>query len=267
MPAHPPYPRRVLDLSLAAAPVRLLPEGALVVLGPGAPTLVLADVHLGKPATFAAAGLPVPEAVTRATLARLDRAIERCDPAPDRVVILGDLLHARRGRDPETFDAFARWRRQRAVLPITLVRGNHDRSAGDPPADWGIEVIDAGHPRARLGPFAFAHEPPEPPHRPAPGAARPAYVLCGHVHPVVTLREAAGTRARLRCFVVGPDRAILPAFGLFTGGAPAPLAPGDRALVIADDAVIDATAALAGAATRPRRRGARAATPENTPRP
>ena len=43
------------------------------------------------------------------------------------------------------------------------------------------------------------------------------YALGGHVHPGIVLRGAFDDSARLPCFVLGPRRAILPAFGGFTG--------------------------------------------------
>ena len=79
----------------------LLPERAAVWIDGGA--LVVADVHLGKADSFRAAGVPVPAGVTETTLARLDAALRRAAVlAPvERVIVLGDLLHAIVTRWPE----------------------------------------------------------------------------------------------------------------------------------------------------------------------
>jgi uncharacterized protein len=54
------------------------------------------------------------------------------------------------------------------------------------------------------------------------------------VHPGVLLSSrAGGDRARLPCFVLGRRRAILPAFGGFTGLALVTPAPGERIVAIA----------------------------------
>ena len=45
---------------------------------------------------------------------------------------------------PETRARYqARWRALRAELEIMLVRGNHDRHAGDPPDDLRINCVNA----------------------------------------------------------------------------------------------------------------------------
>ncbi|HEX5691656.1 MAG TPA: ligase-associated DNA damage response endonuclease PdeM, partial [Roseiflexaceae bacterium] len=158
---------------------------------------------------------------------RLDRALERCDP--DQLMLLGDALHARSGRGGAAFEQIAAWRSSHAELAITLIRGNHDRGAGDPPAEWVFECVDAPF---FLPPFALCHAPAESP---------AGYVLAGHLHPVAQLRGAGRQRLRLPCFWFGGRVGVLPAFGSFTGGAPIAPTPGDRVFVLADDAVVEAT--------------------------
>ena len=60
-------------LTLQGEAVQLLPDPAL--WWPAQHTLCVADVHLGKAATFRARGVPVPLGTTRGTLARLDAAL------------------------------------------------------------------------------------------------------------------------------------------------------------------------------------------------
>ena len=189
------------DLVLAGERVQLLPDRALY--WPGAGTLFVADVHLGKAAAFRAGGIPLPRGNTHADLARLTALIE--STGARRLVVLGDFLHAAAGRVDALDAAFRAWRDQHANVALLLIRGNHDDHAGDPPSTWGIEVVPEPHP---LAPFLACHLPVEP---------RTGYALCGHVHPGVRLSGAAEVSARLPCFVIGPRRAILPAFGGFTG--------------------------------------------------
>lgn len=208
--------------SLAGERVALLPERAL--LWPGEGTLFVADAHFGKDAAFRAHGLPVPDGTTAETLDVLDALVER--HGARRVVFLGDFLHARAGRTPATLEALARWRCRRAALALVLVRGNHDRHAGDPPAALGIDVVAEPW---RVGPFAACHEP-------AHGAG--AYAVAGHLHPAYVVRGRAHQTARLACFVVGPHCAVLPAFGRFTGMHPVRPGPDQRVYVVAGDAVL-----------------------------
>lgn len=197
----------------------LLPEKA--VWWPGGRTLLVADLHLGKAATFRAHGVPVPRGTTGATLAALDALLERWPPAR-RIVCLGDFLHAPEAHAPATLAALARWRARHAEISMTLVRGNHDDRAGDPPATLAIELVDEP---LRAGGLALCHHP---------RAVAGAYTLAGHLHPCVTLGGRAHDRLRLPCFHFGPEVGVLPAFGSFTGMHPIRRAPGDRVVVVAD---------------------------------
>jgi uncharacterized protein len=188
-------------VTLAGETVLLLAERAL--FWPRARTLFVADVHLGKAAALRAGGVAIPRGATANDLARLDALIERTDAS--RLVVLGDLLHAAAGRVPALHAAFLRWRAAHGALSITLVRGNHDVGAGDPPPAWGIEVVPDPHP---LAPFVLCHEPAAP---------RTGHALCGHVHPGVRIAGGAHESVRLPCFVLGRQCTLLPAFGRLTG--------------------------------------------------
>lgn len=187
-------------------------------------TLLVADAHWGKAAAFRAGGIPVPGGTTTGTLERLDRALART--GAERVVFLGDLLHARAGRQPRTLAALAAWRARHAGLALVLVRGNHDRHAGDPPDELGIHCVDA--PLVEP-PFALAHHP-------EPSAA--GFVLAGHLHPGVRLAGGGGLRERLPCFWFGARVGVLPAFGEFTGLADVRPTFGDLLYVVAGNEVI-----------------------------
>ena len=201
----------------------LLPERAL--FWPRRGILVVADVHLGKAATFRAAGIPIPRGSTGDDLARLDRALART--AATALVFLGDLFHARAGREsPGMLEQLGRWRARWPDLDVLLVRGNHDVGAGDPPAELGFRCVNEPWDSA---PFSLRHHP-EP---------ADAYVLAGHVHPAVRLGGPGGLRERLPAFVFGRRVGLLPAFGSFTGGGDVQPEPGDRVFVIADDEVLE----------------------------
>jgi DNA ligase-associated metallophosphoesterase len=182
--------------------LQLLPERAL--WWPEGRTLFIADLHLGKAATFRALGQPVPGGTTRENLARVDALIARYRPSV--LVFLGDFLHAAEARTANVLGALEAWRTAHAGIAMTLVRGNHDSRAGDPPAALDIAVVDEPH---LLGPFACCHHPQR---------HATHFVLAGHVHPARKLRGRDGDSVRLPCFVVEGRQAVLPAFGEFTGG-------------------------------------------------
>ncbi|HDS1736071.1 ligase-associated DNA damage response endonuclease PdeM [Pseudomonas sp. BP8] len=180
----------------------LLPDKALY--WPARRALLVADVHIGKAASYRALHQPVPRGTTDATLARLDALLATHDC--EQLIVLGDFLHARPARAPAIVAKLMAWRQRHDGLRIILVRGNHDRHAGDPPAALGIEVMEEPW---LQGPFALQHEP-------TAHATHP--VLAGHVHPVFVLRGKARQRLRLPCFLIDSSVSLLPAFGEFTGG-------------------------------------------------
>lgn len=206
-----------LPVTLAGETVLLCAERAL--FWPLHATLFVADVHLGKAAAFRAGGVPLPRGSTQSDLARLASVVVRTGAR--RVVVLGDFLHARAGRVPALAAAFAAWRERQRDVELVLVRGNHDSHAGDPPPDWGVRVVSEPH---LMAPFLACHHPHDPP---------TGYALCGHLHPGAWLHGFGDDRARLPCFVLGRRRAILPAFGSFTGLAIVDPVPGERRVVVA----------------------------------
>ena len=210
-----------MEVELGGERVVLLPDRAAWL--PAHATLLVADAHLGKAASFRRLGVPVPEASTDGTLARLDATIAATGAR--RIVFLGDLLHAARGRGPVLDAALQAWRSRQAGLDLVLVRGNHDRKAGDPPPAWGLLAVAEP---LRLGGLALRHHP-----QPEPGA----YVLAGHVHPAAIVGGPAHQRLRLPCFWLGAEVGVLPAFGEFTGGRVVEPEAGDRVFVAGGERV------------------------------
>ena len=219
----------MLRIRLAGEDAVLHPAGTVFL--PAHHTLLVADAHFGKAVSFRLLGVPVPRGTTSETIHKLDTAI--ADTGAQHVVFLGDFLHSRRSHAAGTLAVLHAWRERHPALALTLVRGNHDDRAGDPPASLGFTVVDEPLP---LGPFALCHHP-----RPVAGA----YVLAGHWHPCVSVAGRAFERLRLPCFWLGDDSGreplhavgVLPAFGSFTGMHRIEQRPGDRIFPIAGDVV------------------------------
>ena len=210
-----------LAVRVAGRSLLLLAQKA--VLLPDTRTLLIADAHIGKAASFRALGVPVPRGTTSATLGLLSELVAR--HAAQRIVFLGDFLHSASAHAAATQVALADWRASHAALALTLVRGNHDDRAGDPPAGLGFEVVDEPLP---LDGWLLCHHP-------RPRAA--GYVLAGHTHPCVSISGRGRDRLRLPCFHFGAEVGVLPAFGAFTGMHAMPVGPGQRVFAIAGDEV------------------------------
>ncbi|AZF51761.1 ICC-like protein phosphoesterase [Pseudomonas sp. R4-34-07] len=211
----------VCSVTLEGEQVWLLADKAMY--WPEHQYLLIADAHFGKASAYRSLGQPVPQGTTSENLQRLDRLLAAF--ACVRVIFLGDFLHGPGSHASGTLGALRAWRARHAELPITLIRGNHDQRAGDPPADLNIEVVTEP---LLIGPFALQHEP----------HAHPSHhVLAGHVHPVYRLRGKGRQSLRLPCFQIGKRVSLLPAFGAFTGGYAVELDDERRIFVIGDHEV------------------------------
>jgi uncharacterized protein len=186
-------------------------------------TLIIADPHFGKAAAFRHHGVPVPAGTTQANLDRLSRLIDQW--SAERLVVLGDFLHARAARASSTMNAIETWRNARRAISIVLVRGNHDLNAGDPPSEWDFQCAD--EPLRDEG-FAWCHEPQR---------VSKSHVMAGHVHPCVVLRDIDGSSVRTPCFHFGSRIATLPAFGRFTGSHPIRTVRGDRVFAVGSEVI------------------------------
>ena len=218
------------------ADIVLLPGRAAFL--PASATLLVADLHLGKAATFRKAGIPVPEGSSQADLARLARLVH--ETSARRLLIVGDLFHAKSGCTDQVFAEFTATRRQFTGTEVVLVLGNHDRTLGKVPPTLGL---DACLPHLSEGPWHFVHEPSAP----LTGSDHAGFTISGHLHPTVSIRSPGGERIADRCFVAEATTLVLPAFGSFTGGHRVPPAPGLRLWIARDDGVVEVTrlAALA----------------------
>ena len=159
--------------------------------------LVVSDLHLEKGSSFAARGVLLPPYDTVATLGRLAVVVARHDPK--MVIALGDSFHDRDAHDrlsARDRDTIAALQARRDWIWIS---GNHDPAL--PTSLGGIVATEVA-----IGPIAFRHEPT--------GAAGE---IAGHLHP----KARVATRARSverRCFASDGERAVMPAFGAYTGG-------------------------------------------------
>ena len=212
-----------VTLDVGGQSLTLLPEKAVFL--PESATLLVADAHIGKAVSFRRLGVPVPAGTTDETLALLSGLVRRLDV--ERIVFLGDFLHSVRSLAPRTLAAVTRWRELHSALELTLVRGNHDDRAGDPPARLCIQAVD--EPLMHRG-LALCHHP-----RPRTGA----FVLAGHLHPCVSVGARANDWHRLPCFWFSDQVGVLPAFGAFTGMHPIRARPGERVFASGADRVFE----------------------------
>ncbi|QVL33782.1 ligase-associated DNA damage response endonuclease PdeM [Telmatocola sphagniphila] len=198
----------------------LLPERA--VYWPAEKALLVADIHFGKEASFRASQIPIPDGTGR-ELQRLSQLIRTLEC--QELIILGDLLHSRRGRSAHWIDQISQWRYQWNSLKWTLIKGNHDQGAGELPSEWKISELEA--PALRAG-LLLRHIPLE---------QETEFALAGHLHPKVKLRHGPD-QLRLPCFLERGKTLILPAFGTFVDHGLIELQESDKAYLVAGEEVV-----------------------------
>jgi DNA ligase-associated metallophosphoesterase len=159
--------------------------------------LVVSDLHLEKGSSFATRGVLLPPYDTVATLGRLAAVIARHDPR--MVIALGDSFHDRNAHERLSEPDREALSAMQARRDWIWISGNHDPAL--PPDLGGVVASEVA-----IGPIVFRHEPT--------GAAGE---IAGHLHP----KARVATRGRAmerRCFASDGERAVMPAFGAYTGG-------------------------------------------------
>lgn len=202
-----------VEFRLGGEPVELHAQRALY--WPARRRLLIADLHLGKADVFRRAGIGLPRGGTSGDLARLARLVETTGAR--ELWVLGDMLHGAVHGSPWR-ESWHAWRVAHPALAVAAITGNHDRALAD--AALGIELLGGA---VDDGPFALRHDPEQHPHR---------HVLCGHLHPLVSL---PGMRRRWPAFWIRAGITVLPAFSAFTAGVAVNAGAGERLAICAED--------------------------------
>ncbi|ASC70973.1 serine/threonine phosphatase [Halomicronema hongdechloris C2206] len=213
------------ELVLGSVRLQLLPQRAVYI--EAMRSLLVADVHLGKPETFQAHGVPVSSQINDATLARLQRLCQTW--RPQQLWILGDLFHSQIGLVETVKEHWCRFLEEVAIS-VHLLLGNHDRPLK---AAWEELSIHCWQELVQRDAVLLSHEP-------QPVMDADILVnICGHVHPRIRLQTTLDS-LRLPCFHWQPSqrRLTLPSFGEFTGGYDIALSGDAVAYGVAEDQII-----------------------------
>jgi len=211
--------------SLAGVRAELFTERVLYL--PSENALFVADLHLGKGSTSRSLGLYLPGTPDVDDLAVLTAAVEQTASA--RVFVLGDLFHDGYAASDEHFHLLDSWL-ETLSAEVVLIVGNHDRKALALISELPIGIV---HDSLELGSFLLSHEP-------LVEAGR--YTLCGHLHPGIHFRDAAGCSHRAKAFWKSDRQLVLPAFGSLTSSAPPPARPNDKLYICAETQLLEVTA-------------------------
>lgn len=214
-----------MEVALQGIPLRLHPSGA--VYWPHMQSLLLADLHLGKESVFQQAGFAIPSGASEATLDSLQTLVR--DFSPKRVIVLGDLLHAKVGLTPWLEKQLVKMTGDDAGPEWILVPGNHDRG--------GVQALQRCGWRIRED--RMQEQGVELIHAADAVKSTVSLTISGHIHPSIRIRLNQRENATLRCFWLHGSRFILPAFGGWTGTKSITPTRGDRVFACLEGEVIE----------------------------
>ncbi|CAG5007645.1 hypothetical protein DYBT9275_04094 [Dyadobacter sp. CECT 9275] len=166
-------------------------------------TLLIGDLHLGKITHFRKEGIAIPNLAADNNFDRLNEIVHHTGAG--RIIFLGDLFHSQYNSE---WDTFRLWRAEHHYIEMIIVVGNHDILPLSMFLETDLQVYKSDYEEDN---FVFTHHPKL---EPDPGK----FVFAGHVHPVFKTYGKGRQSLRLPCFVVDPHQAIVPSFGVFTGG-------------------------------------------------
>ncbi len=169
-------------------------------------TAIIADAHLGYGWAQRRRGElgPVEDTKSQPKLSALIDELR-----PQRIVFLGDLVHAPRpGREErDAIEILLSGLASKAE--IVLVRGNHDRAFARDFGHLGISVAESWSDSTL---YALHGD------RLSRSALPEGHLVLGHLHPVLSTKDAAGARLKLPLFLTSPSLTVLPAFSPYAGG-------------------------------------------------
>lgn len=184
------------DFTLAGTALTLLPSGAIHWTEEA--MLIVSDLHLGKSERHARRnGSLLPPYETRETLARLDADIEATSART--ILCLGDSFDDAEAAGALGEEDLAWLTRLMAGRSWLWIEGNHDPG---PLALGGTHLA-----RHCAGALTFRHIA-------EPGVEAE---ISGHYHPKARLSTRGESLTR-PCLLIDERRAILPAYGAYTGG-------------------------------------------------
>lgn len=161
--------------------------------------LLVSDLHLEKSSAYAVGGQMLPPYDSLATLQ--DIAALMSEYQPQQVISLGDNFHDDAGEIRLAHDTASLLMQMITQTDWIWITGNHDRNLE---ARWGGRSVA----EIELSGIHLRHEA-------VPGEVGPE--ISGHFHPKFR-QQLRGRMVARRCFVKGPRKLIMPAFGALTGG-------------------------------------------------
>ena len=179
-------------------------SGALWV--PESRTLLIADLHLGYSWAQRRRGElgPLVDELSRERVLQVTAEL-----SPERIVFLGDLVHAPRPCAEERKWIGSVLTELSVRAGLIAVRGNHDRAFAREFTHLPVQILESWAERTFLA--MHGDRLPE-------DAGSGRILILGHWHPSLSVSDAAGADQRLPVFLASDSCIVLPAFSPFARG-------------------------------------------------
>ncbi len=177
-------------------------------------SLILSDLHVGIEIVQTSSGILMPKVQTQNILEELGEAKELSGMS--NLIINGDLKHSFTGRHSKEKEEVEKFLRKVSMVfeKVTVVKGNHDSAVEHRAEDFkNIEVRDELRERGFL--IVHGHEEVEI-------GEDTDYLVLGHEHPALELKDDAGVKEKIPCFLYGEKNGVktvvLPAYSEIASG-------------------------------------------------
>ncbi len=193
---------------------------------PDLDSLILSDLHVGIEIVQTSSGVLMPRFQTDNILEELGEA--RKISGMSKLVINGDLKHSFSGKNKKENQEVERFLRKVSMLfdEVYIVRGNHDSAIKYRTSDFNnVEVFDS----LEKDGFLIAHG-----HKKIEVGEETRYIVIGHEHPALELKDDAGVAEKVSCLLYGRKEGVftvvLPAYSKIASGTSINNVPKNRLL-------------------------------------
>lgn len=192
------YGKEELDIDLGGHMFKLFCEK--VMFWPDKHSLIIADAHFGKISHFRKSGTSLPIAAIEKQFFKFNDLLASFNPTS--VIFLGDLFHSDYNAE---WDFLANMLQDYPSIEFILIQGNHDTLNKKLYQSAGLKVANT----LKVENILFSHD--DTTH------TQDQFLICGHLHPGFILKGKGKQRLRLPCLWKSANKAVLPAYGEFTG--------------------------------------------------
>ena len=164
-------------------------------------TLIISDLHFGKGTSLIRKGIFFPPYDFNETIVKLKKLIEKFNPST--VISLGDNFHDNLTINNMPKEQINEITKITNKIKFIWINGNHDNKLVNKKRVGGkfFEILE-------LDKFSFSHIKAKKINK---------FEFSGHYHPK-TFLKINNLRYYFKCFILGENYCILPAFGHYTGG-------------------------------------------------